>query len=158
MQLRYARLSVEIKAIYNIILFSLGLLDDETQREKYVLVEGVMGNCSNRPRLPYAEKGDIPVTFTRDAIHAGPILDIQSLCTDHVITASDDKRIALISYHQLLKEEVFQPIYFMGHKKAVTRVCAPTERKVVSASRDLSLKQVGSVTVLVSKFISLVGG
>lgn len=100
-----------------------------------------MGNSCGRPieRSSYSqEKRDTGAflassQFDGNPLHTGSILGLGSTF-DKTISCSDDKRICLMDWVGS------QPLYCIGHEKAVNRVIS-LNGFVWSVSRDLSLRQ-----------------
>lgn len=101
-----------------------------------------MGNCSNNKKNYGEQTEQCDLGVTRSAIHNGPILNIQSFREDGLLTCGDDKKIAIVDYPSLRSDLNYQPRYLEGHTKAVSRLAVLDEERFVSASRDLSLRQV----------------
>lgn len=78
----------------------------------------------------------------KKALHRGPILHVQQLQENVIVACSDDKTISMVDCQALQTDSTYSPRYMKGHTKAVNRLLVLDQHTVLSASRDLSIRQV----------------
>ena len=105
-----------------------------------------MGNCSTRSKnygsttveLKNADIADVYAS----TLHDGPILGAAYAASrSKILTCSDDQRIAISDIKSLCSASIYNPVYLVGHKKAVNKVISCGDQ-VWSTSRDLTVKLV----------------